>query len=347
MSFQSVLSALRHRLAPLGRDRTRLRLQHLGMSEADLRALRPLVDGVAQQLGVALALDATQGDIVVVERGFASHVSMQALRAYCEDRPMVAIDVGNATRNPYDSVLERFEACQQDLLAQLRDIPLVRQSASRWAELDQAAGAAEAPSSREANAPPPFERGFDPGFDSRLDADTAPALNAGHQRLVEQLLSGMSNPAQPKLWLGYGPGACLEVDFEAGVVRMDPAAEQRLRINGELPSMAPPRAVPGARAIERALDLTVWDLGLACGDYRLLRQPPDWWHTPLLGAGIGELERFTRTPRHRILARRLGEAPATPSELRRQGLVSVRELRCFLQASLFLGLVDWTEPPLG
>jgi hypothetical protein len=338
MSFQSLLQALRHRLAPLGRDRGSVRLQYLGMSDADLRTLQPLVEGVAQRLGVTLALDASGGDIVVVERSFASHVSTQALRAYCEDRPLVAIDVGEASGDVLDSMLERFEERQQDLLRQLREIPLVRRRTSRWGALEEPSRADARP---QPGAPRPFDSGFDPGFDSRLDDDEHPAPIAGHQRLIEDVLHGLRDPARPRMWLGYGPGACMEVDFARALVRVDHEAEQRLRIAGELPSLAPRGAVPGLRATERALDLVVWDLGMACGGYRLRNQPPDWWHVELRAVGELTVERYTRVPRHLAMARGLNQGPCSPSALRRLGLVSVRELRCFLQACLFLGLVQW------
>ncbi|MDH4052490.1 MAG: hypothetical protein OEU93_13030 [Rubrivivax sp.] len=349
MSLESLLNALRHRLAPRRGGQAQVRLQYLGMSDADLQALRPLLDGVARHLGLTLALDAGAGDIVVVERGFASHVSRQVLQAYCEDRPMVAIDVSEATGHPLEVMLERFEERQQDLLRQLREIPLVRQRASRWGTLDgPQADARTEPSAavrRGSGQPTLFESGFDPSFDSRLDEEDLPALIAGHRQLVDNMLRGLADPTQPRLWLGYGPGACLEVDFEAALVRMDPAAEQQLRIAGELPSRAPPGAVPGPRAVERALDQTVWDLGLACGGYRLLRQPHDWWHVPLVAGGEMALERYSRMPRHLALARRLQRGPATPSALRRHALISVNELRAFVQACLFLGLLDWDDAP--
>jgi hypothetical protein len=344
-SLQSLLSTLRRRLTPLGRERAPLRLQYLGMSDADLLALRQVLDGVARRLGLRLALDAHGGDIVVVERAFVSHVSTQALRAYCEDRPMVAIDMGSTRRDPLDSSLERFEERQQDLLGQLREVPLVRLRAGP-AAAPAAAGTPDEPDARSRVArTSPFESGFDAGFDSRLDDERAPALTAGHQRIVEQLLQGRADPSMPRLWLGYGPGACMEVDFGAAQVRMDPEAEQRLRIGGELPSYAPPGAVPGPRAVERELDQTLWDLGMACGDHGLLRQPNDWWHTPLGVRGAVAVDRYTRMPRHRVMGRRLEFGPATPSELRRHALVSVRELRKFVQACLFLGLVDWEPTP--
>jgi hypothetical protein len=246
-------------------------------------------------------------------------------------------------------MLERFEERQQDLLRQLREIPLVRQRASRWGALDASPGDGQtelaASARRGTGSPTPFESGFDPSFDSRLDDEDAPALIAGHKRLVDDMLRGLADPTQPRLWLGYGPAACLEVDFETALVRMDPAAEQQLRIAGELPSRAPAGAVPGLRAVERALDQTVWDLGLACGGYRLLRQPHDWWHAPLVAVGEVALERYSRMPRHLTLARCVQRGPATPSALRRHALISVAELRAFLQACLFLGLLDWDDAP--
>ena len=56
---------------------------------------------------------------------------------------------------------------------------------------------------------------------------------------------------------------------------------------------------------------------------------------------MSQIGRYSRLPRHMELARQLVAGPMTPSALRRNVRVSVADLRRFLQACLFLGLVHW------
>ena len=54
-----------------------------------------------------------------------------------------------------------------------------------------------------------------------------------------------------------------------------------------------------------------------------------------------DVSRLTALPQHRELARCLAVAPISPDELRRRCRVRSSDLRGFLQACLFLGLVHW------
>jgi hypothetical protein len=327
MSLTAFIEGLRVQLAGQGLGRPRLTLQYLGLSDEDLRALRPMVERAGESLGVRLSLQRSAGDIVVVDERFAAQVSPQILNAYCEERPVVSVDGDSLAFDEFDAALDRLERCQEALLRQLRAIPLVRRSVAR---------AAGKPQSREA------ESGFDSQFDSRLDASrlAAPSLASVHEEVVTRLLAGMVEPSASPLTLSYGPGATMVVDFEAGLVRSDPLAQQHLRVQRELPLPAP-EACPGLKVSVRTLDETVWDMGIACGRYKLLEQPEDWWHTPLEAARLVHADRYTRTPRMLEMARCLADSPVTPAELRRYAAASVSDVRCFVQACLFLGLAYW------
>lgn len=339
MKIAAWFDTLRGRLAGSARARPRLRLQALGLSDRELKQLRPVVAQVGERLGVAMELDKEAGDIVVVDSGFAAHVSPHALRAYCESRPLVALDP--RTADDEAATLGRVEQRQQELLRQLRELPIVRRSSAHY-------GAAgwdpELLQDETAPAPPPAaeDSGFDSGFDSRLQAPAlaAPPLDTLRQRVVTRLLAGLVDPSSPALALSYGPGACLWVDFDAGLVRFDPPALQQLRVRRELPTFAP-GARPGEDATVVELEQAVWDIGLACGAHRLLEEPQDWWHTPLEAPRGASVQRYTRQPRHLALAQRLFAGPVTPSQLRREAQVSVPDLRRFLQASLFVGVAYW------
>ena len=84
-----------------------------------------------------------------------------------------------------------------------------------------------------------------------------------------------------------------------------------------------------------------WDIALAAGGFRLLHSPVNWWHTPLIARPGLNVARYTLQPQHLELARCLAVAPISPADLRRRCRVGLTQLRGFLQACLFLGLVYW------
>jgi hypothetical protein len=184
---------------------------------------------------------------------------------------------------------------------------------------------------------------FDSQFDSRLDAAqlAADELHPAQAALIEQLRLGLADPGQPPRCASYGPGAQMHFDFQARLAFVDPRAQVQLRVERRLPWPAS-GVQAGEDAIVRELDEALWDLGVAAGPYRLLRQPPGWWRTPLrCTVGGIEIQRYTRVPRHLALARLLAQGAATPSALRRRAELGIGELRGFIQAGLVLGLLEW------
>ena len=316
-------------LARVGRraGRPSLRMQAVGLSDAQIRQLRPLCTRIGEALDLLLEVDARHGDVVVTDRAFARRTPPQQLARLVEARPLLTCDLAPSV-DAGASGLALFERRQRELLAQLRELPLVRGlspqfGASGWA-----------PDVVEASTVP---SGYGPAA-TGLDA---PPLSVSQQQLVTWLLRGLIDPEIQPLRLSYGPEAVIRVDFAQSFALVDPLAQQALRVRREVPELTT-EGVPGADAIERDLSELVWDLGIAFGPWRLLDQPADWWHTPLSTCADPSVQRFTRLPRHLDLAAELFRARVSPAELQQRTGYSVAEMRPFLQACLFLGLAGWS-----
>lgn len=321
--------ALRALMPGTPTQRRCLLVQHLGFAGDDLDSLPAVLDDVGRELGVELRLDRARGDLVLAEESFVARVAPQVLHAFLEERPLLTIerpltDDGDTRR--------RGRQLHAELVRLLQDI-------ADGQDLDAAPRAVD-------RAVP--DSGFDSGFDSRLHAAqlVGADLDADRADLLNRLRRGLVDPTQPPLAAGYGRGASLRIDFAAGVALLDDLADQRLRISRELPHLAS-GAVPQAGAKVRDLDLVVWDIALAAGGFRLLHSPVGWWRTPLLARARIDLTRYTRQPRHLEIARCLAQGPISPAELRRRCRLSLLDLRGFLQAALFLGLVHWVSDGPG
>lgn len=185
---------------------------------------------------------------------------------------------------------------------------------------------------------------FDDAADREPDAAARVGLSptATERELVARVLAGLDDLAAPALHAGFGPQAALQVDFAGWRVRLDPDALRGLRVRRALPRLDA-SARPAEGALEIDLDQFVWDLGQACGDHVWLDQPAQPWDCPLTDLALERVERYTRRSRHLELARRLQQGPATPEDLRRHVRIGVPELRRFVQACLFLGLLKWAD----
>ena len=301
-------------------------VQHIGFEAEQLDTLPALLDDVGRELGLELRLDGARGQVVLAEQRFVSRVAPQVLSAYLEERPLVTVTLpGGHDRD----LLLRMRQLHADMVRQLRALGDLEQEPA-----DMGAHAAAGSLSPDS--------GFDSNFDSRAQAEqlVQAELDADRAELLNTLRRGLVDPSQPILHAGYGPGAALAIDFATGVARIDEVAEQRLRVARELPFLAR-GSRPGGSARERELDLVVWDLALAAGGFRLLHSPVDWWHAPLIAQPGLDITRYTSLPPHLEMARRLALSPVSPAELRRHSRVSLRDLRGFLQASLFLGHAHW------
>jgi hypothetical protein len=339
MSTLAIWQALR---AKLGAGHKRgIVLHYLGLSDDEVEALRPVLDKLGERLALRLELQSHAGDIVLLDVDFAARVSPQLLHAFNEDRPVVLIASPLGDDGRFLSATEVFERRQQELLRQLREIPVVRRRSAHWGPSGWAPGV---PGADEGGARPAggFASAFDSDFDSTLDADqlNAEQLDDARRGLLQAVLRGALDVSAASLAAGYGPAANMWFDFRQGVVTIDLVARQHLRVHRELP-LAAPGARPQAEATVHELDEVLWDLGLASGRFALLDEPADWWHAELLSPPSARVARYTRLPRHLEMARRLQASPTTPSDLRRHGLVGVAEIRSFVQACLFLRLAQW------
>jgi hypothetical protein len=302
-------------------------VQAVGLSDAHLQQLQPVCTRLGESLAVQLELDSRQGDLVLAERSFVRSTPPQRLAQIVDARPLLTCDL-TAPADRMISAMVLLERRQHALLQQLRDLPLVRSRSpqfgpSGWSQ------------------PLPEPGGWPCGFNDAATSREAPAMSAEQQRLVTWLLRGLIDPSMPVLTLSYGQDALMRIDFAQAYALVDPLAQQALRVRRERPEVGL-QGTPGADAIERDVDELVWDLGIAFGSLRLLEQPADWWHTPLSTCADPSVQRFTRLPRHLDLAAVLFSARVSPAELQQRTGHSVADMRPFLQACLFLGLVWWS-----
>ena len=310
-----------------------LTLQHLGFNAAELARLPHILQGVGAQLGLELVLGGGVGEIVLMEGGFGDRVAPQVLHAFLEDRAVVTLSAPAGISG--DVLTDEMEARaqQRQLLEQLRGL-LQRRPVAMMLDTVQLPGAAELEASS----------GFDSKFDSRRDAEAlfAPEVDRDRHQLVTLMRKGLHDPGSAPLVVSYGDAATMRVDFSTQRVSLDTLALQHLRLARELPYITP-RNELAADALERDLDLVMWDLGLASRDFRLLNAPVDWWHSRLASPAHANVARYTRAPQELDMARMLQGAPISPADLRRKARVSLADLRGFLQACLFLGQAYWVR----
>ena len=341
MNTLGLWQTLRAKLAPPSPTR-RVRLQHIGLATADVRALQALLDDVGEQLAVALEVRSDDGEIVLMDAELAARLSPQLLNAYTDDRPLVTVPrLPHATQpGPDDAAL--LAHGHRELLRQLGRLTLVLERGARGHAKRAAQGADSSYVSTLQQPLSRTESGFDSEFDSRIDGALLQAeeIERDQLQVLRAVLRGMDDPAAPALCASYGPEANLRFDFRARLVTIDPLALQHLRVRRELPQPAP-GARPQTDYALRELDQTVWDLGLASGPFALLNQPADWWHTPLHRVLPARVERYSQVPKHLDMGRLLLAGPQTPSALRRQARVSVDDVRRFVQACLLVRLAHW------
>lgn len=326
MNAQRIRRAVRA-LLPGGRgERKSLVVQHLGFESTQLDTLPAVLDDVGRELGVELRLDGAGGDVVLAERNFVARVTPQVLHAFLEERPLLT--VAHAEAGPADT-WRQARLLHQELVRQLRSVTA---GSATEPESVAVAGASTLPPASD----------FDSAFDTRqqVEREVEPELDPDRAELLNRLRRGMADPSQAPLAAGYGRQAALSIDFAARVAVVDELADQRLRVMREVPYLAR-SARPGAKADVRDLDLVVWDIALAAGGFRLLHSPVNWWHAPLSAPAGLDVSRYSNAPQHREMARCLATAPISAAELRRRCRSSVSDLRGFLQAGLFLGLIHW------
>ncbi len=306
-------------------------LSPVGLGLQDQQALRQIFEKLGAQLELRFDFDDSAAQVVLLDVDYAGRTPPQLVKAMTRGRPAILVercaglDAGGR------------EALRQELLRQLAALPALRRHPAQPGP--------PAPVFPPVDAPPRSLDGvFDSDFDSVLQAEQlrGEPLAQGQRTLIDRVLQGLHDDGSPALRATYGPAAALHFDFAARLVALDPLALQGLRVRGDLPR---PTDAPTLtdQAVTHDLDEVVWHLGIACGRFALLGQPDDAWHADLVGVDAARIEHFTRQPRHLELMRRLQQGPASPSALRRHVRIGVADLRCFLQACLFLGLLRWDD----
>lgn len=301
-----------------------LRLHPAGVPASDLAGLQPLLADIAAERGLRLVIcSGPDCDAALLDLATATGAGRDEVRARTAGLPAILYERPAAT--PIGWHMQRAELARQ-LLA----LPALRRRDAANAPLPAAGDTASVLSTV-----------FDDDDEGNA-AGAGPGLvpDAAQRDLVGCVLQGLRDAKRPPLHASYGPQAHLRADFEAARVWLDPLALRALRIGRLLPR-CDAAALPGAQAQLLALDSFAWELGLACGPYVLLDEPADPWRVALVGLAADRVERYSRQPRHLELARRLHKGPATPAALCRHVRIDAAELRRFVQACLFLGLVRW------
>ena len=325
------LRRLQRRL--LGRNqRPVLALYPVGLAPGDRSALRQIFEELGVLMGLRFDLDDPAAEFVLLDVDFAGRTPPHLVRAMTQGRPAILVE------RPAGLDASGREALRQELRRQLAALP-VPQRRPALPGLPAPTGQEQAGAS-----PSSLSRIFDSDFDSVLQARQL----AGEQpdaelgSLIGRVLQGLHDDHCPALVAAYGPAAALRFDFAARVVALDPLALQGLRVRREPPRPSDAPTLTD-QAVTHDLEEVVWHLGMTCGRFELLDQPDDAWHAALVGVAPARIEQFTRQPRHLELMRRLQQGPASPSMLRRHVRIGVDDLRCFLQACLFLDLVRWVD----
>lgn len=317
------------------RARRPLVLHGFGLDDLAWQELQPLLKRLARELKLDLSLALHQGDVVLIDPALRSTVSPHLLQAFAEGRPLLEVAREAAAPGRARGAVDAA-ALREQLLAMVqrggRDAggPGSEPASSAFASAFDGRG----------------ELGEDSGFDSRHPGALSPdmPLAEAEARFLDAVHAGKADPERPPLVGGYGADAMLMLDFAGGVALMQPAAVNALRLGARLPRVAGDWA-PGRDVMVRELDLVLWELGWAAGQHALLGADEDWWHTPLVPLRLHVVMRHSAAPLHREIARVLARGGVTPSQLRRECLAGVIELRCFLQACLFLALLRWPANP--
>lgn len=336
-------AALRGRWGRRVAETPALGLQPLGLRRDEQEALRPVLEAVSKRLAVDLELREDDAEIVLMDVDYAGRTPPPIVHAARADRPVVLIDPPAAPADRLLAAAQRFERVQLELLQQLKRIQTVRERSPHWAPTTGWSGLDGEAAEPGTAAVSDLASMFDPSFDSELEPDvlSGETPTEAQDVLVQHLLRGLYDDREPVLVAAYGARACLRLDFRTRLALLDAPALQALRVRRELPGPTA-QAGPLPDASVHELDEIAWDLGMACGHFALLGAPAhDAWHTALQAVAFDSLERYTRQPRHLELARRLVAGPVTPSELRRHVRIGVTDLRRFLQACLFLGMIRW------
>lgn len=309
----------------------RLTLHHIGFDALSLQQLRDQLDELARELRAVLSLQSGGGDVVLLDEHVPCNVPARLLHAFCEGRPCITV----ARDPPQAGRVRGVIAAQKLRQALLHQIDAMH--GSRCARVNLTGPTTGIDTSG---------AGVDSGFDARAQwtdphlADKP--LDPGRRQLLHKIRQAWQRAEATQLCASFGPGRSILFDFTQGLVWAEVEALHCLRVQRDLPHPAPTgRLISGS--VVRDLDVTLWDLAAAAGPFALLDAPLDWWHVAVTPLRLESLTHFSNLPLHLELARALADGGMTPARLRRECRTSVNEVRGFLQASLYLGLVHWAS----
>lgn len=306
--LQKTLSQLT--FAAMGR---RVTVGVVGLTDAAVSELDRALKAGSTLGPLDFVVQSGRGEVAVVAADLAADLSSEEWQTLFGDRPVVAVVEPGAPdvtlRTPY-RVHSTFD--DAEVASTLNSIPSLRQRAMGG------------------RAPRPIE---------------AETVVAGSP-FVTELLRGWQVTAADCLLAGYDDGTSMLIDFSRGEVRADPGAWAHLQARRELPRLgdddfAPP--LPSHRAKVHRIEALVWAAGLASAQLPLLGAPSAWRQGRIAAPGLLQLERLCRAPAHRHLLELLSQHDSTPAQLRRATHVEERELCAFLQAGLFLRLLEWSR----
>jgi len=282
----------------------------VGLTDAAISALDRVLRRVSANAPMDFVVDAGRGEVALVDAELAADLNDEEWSTLFGTRPVVAVvEPGvpvRRLRTPY-SVASVFD--DGELLSTLNTIPEMRERGARRP--------VRRPDDATVAAPKPF---------------------------VAALLRCWTDKSAPCLQAAYDDGASMLIDFGRGEVHAHAAAWERLRTRRELPRLVDDTAQPmqpSSRVKIYRIESLLWAVGMASADLPLLGAPPRWRSAQIVGRGLHYIELYSRAPAHLHLAELISSGVNTTAALRRASHVEERELRTFLQAGLFLRLLQW------
>lgn len=322
-----------------GGRRPTLVLHHFGIDDKALAELEPIVNRLGRELGAVLGVELGRGDALLVDAMAARSIPAQLLESVRDERPLVSLWRDHAEPGQARGALnvERLRTDLQRLLWQ-------RQGADRAGTSDDAAettldGPELLAQERESVADSAFDTGFDSRYPGTALADLP--LVGRSAEFLQALHRARFGSAEQPLVASYGQGAKVVLDFGRWRALLEPAALVELRLGRRLP-MLDHGAPPVADLKSCYVSVALWELGRAAGSFRLHQAPAEWLNSSLVPVHLERVQQCSANPLYLEMARVVRRrAAVTPALLRRECRCSLRELRSFLQACLFLNLIGF------
>ena len=288
-------------------------LQQLHLGPNGLQVASQVLALLEPSFGTELRLDPDQGELLLMPTAELRELPAGLLAALADGRPVIGVD---------DPGPDAFSAgLSRQALRQALEVALLQRLGSHDSE---------------PHTPSMVASDWSPLVRGRERAEPpSPAQQAAFAALCEQV-------DQPTgvLRLALPDCGAFQLDFVRGQARVDVAARRRLSEQMVLPVIG--QALPGRESRGVALDLLLWELGLAAHRITPPLAPAHWWTHPLESLQVQQVPRYSLDPQMLKMARRLAAWPQSPAELRHATRTSLERVCGFVQAALLLRLVHWT-----